>query len=148
MSDQCWSTVALLKPSARGAAAPTYVSLTPLHEFRIRDPKHARRVDPAAAPALSAYLGALGLTGLTAYAGLFDVAAMKPGDVVYVSAAAGAVGSLAGQIAKLRGASRVIGSAGSATKVEYLTKLGFDAAFNYRDAPVRDQLRAAAPDGI
>src|SRR5204863_743197 len=103
---------------------------------------------PDAAPTLSAYLGALGLTGLTAYAGLFDVAVMKPGDVVYVSAAAGAVGSLAGQIAKLRGAGRVVGSAGTAAKVEYLTKLGFDAAFNYRDAPVRDQLLAAAPDGI
>ena len=117
-------------------------------EFAVLDAAAAYRVDPDAAPSLSAYLGALGLTGLTAYAGLFDVAAMKPGDVVYVSAAAGAVGSLAGQIAKLRGASRVIGSAGSATKVEYLTKLGYDAAFNYRDAPVRDQLRAAAPDGI
>jgi NADPH-dependent curcumin reductase CurA len=117
-------------------------------EFAVLDAAQAHRVDPDAAPSLSAYLGALGLTGLTAYAGLFDVAAMKPGDVVYVSAAAGAVGSLAGQIARLRGASRVIGSAGSATKVEYLTKLGFDAAFNYHDAPVRDQLRAAAPDGI
>ena len=76
------------------------------------------------------------------------MAAFQPGDVVFVSGAAGAVGSVAGQIAKLRGASRVIGSAGSAAKVEYLTKLGFDAAFNYRDAPVRDQLKAAAPDGV
>jgi len=80
--------------------------------------------------------------------GLLDIAAMKPGDVVFVSGAAGAVGSLAGQIAKLRGAARVIGSAGSSSKVDYLASLGFDAAFNYKDGPVRDQLRAAAPDGI
>src|SRR5205085_1953318 len=101
-----------------------------------------------AAPSISAYLGALGMPGLTAYVGILDIGAMRPGEAVFVSAAAGAVGSLAGQIAKLRGASRVVGSAGSAAKVEYLTKLGYDAAFNYHDAPVRDQLKAAAPDGI
>lgn len=106
-----------------------------------------RRVDPAAAP-LSAYLGVLGMPGLTAYAGLLEVAAMKAGDVVFVSGAAGAVGSAAGQIAKLKGASRVIGSAGSAAKVEHVLGLGFDAAFDYKQAPVRRQLRDAAPDGI
>ena len=105
-------------------------------------------MDPDAAPTLSAYLGALGLTGMTAYVGLLDVAAFRPGDAVFVSAAAGAVGSLVGQIAKLRGASRVIGSAGSAAKVEYLTRLGYDAAFNYHDGAVRDLLKQAAPDGI
>jgi len=106
-----------------------------------------RRVDPAAAP-LSAYLGVLGMPGLTAYAGLLEVAAMKEGDVVFVSGAAGAVGSLVGQIAKLKGASRVIGSAGSAAKVEHVLGLGFDAAFDYKQEPVRRQLRDAAPDGI
>jgi len=95
------------------------------------------------APA-SAFLGALGMTGLTAYAGLLKVAEFKPGDVVFVSGAAGAVGSLVGQIAKAMGASRVIGSAGTPEKVARLLELGFDAAFNYRDAPVRDQLKAAA----
>lgn len=95
------------------------------------------------APA-SAFLGALGMTGLTAYAGLLKVAEFKPGDAVFVSGAAGAVGSLVGQIAKAMGASRVIGSAGTPEKVARLLELGFDAAFNYRDAPVREQLKAAA----
>lgn len=95
------------------------------------------------APA-SAFLGALGMTGLTAYAGLLKVAEFKAGDAVFVSGAAGAVGSLVGQIAKAMGASRVIGSAGSPEKVARLLELGFDAAFNYRDAPVLDQLKDAA----
>ena len=95
------------------------------------------------APA-SAFLGALGMTGLTAYAGLLKVAEFKPGDVVFVSGAAGAVGSLVGQIAKAMGASRVIGSAGSPEKVARLLELGFDAAFNYHDGPVAEQLAAAA----
>jgi NADPH-dependent curcumin reductase CurA len=116
-------------------------------DYALLDAKHVRQVDPAVGP--SAYLGVLGMPGLTAYVGLLDIAAMKPGDTVFVSGAAGAVGSLAGQIARLRGASRVIGSAGSMSKVEYLVdQLGFDAAFNYKDAPVRRQLREAAPDGI
>ncbi|MBA3419488.1 MAG: NADP-dependent oxidoreductase [Geodermatophilaceae bacterium] len=106
-----------------------------------------RQVDPSAAP-LSAYLGVLGMPGLTAYAGLLEVAAMKAGDVVFVSGAAGAVGGTAGQIAKLKGAARVIGSAGSAAKVEHVLGLGFDAAFDYKREPVRRQLRDAAPDGI
>ncbi len=98
---------------------------------------------------LSAYLGVLGMPGLTAYAGLLRTAEFKAGDAVFVSGAAGAVGSAVGQIAKLKGASRVIGSAGSAEKVTYLTnELGFDAAFNYKDGPVAAQLREAAPDGI
>jgi NADPH-dependent curcumin reductase CurA len=89
------------------------------------------------------------MTGLTAYAGLLEVAEFKPGDTVFVSAAAGAVGSVVGQIAKLKGAKRVIGSAGSAAKVKYLLEdLGFDAAFNYKDGPVGQQLADAAPDGI
>jgi len=98
---------------------------------------------------LSAYLGVLGMPGLTAYAGLLRVAEFKAGDAVFVSGAAGAVGSAVGQIARLKGASRVIGSAGSAEKVAYLTNdLSFDAAFNYKDGPVAPQLKAAAPDGI
>ena len=89
----------------------------------------------------SAYLGVLGMTGLTAYAGLTRIAAAAPGDVVFVSGAAGAVGGAVGQIAKALGASRVIGSAGSAEKVRHLVEdLGFDAAFNYKDGPVSAQL--------
>ena len=89
-----------------------------------------RRVNAAHVPARS-YLGALGGMGLTAYAGLFDAAGLRNGDVVWVSAAAGAVGSLAAQFAMLRG-HRVIGSAGSDEKLRYLLgELGLHAAFNY-----------------
>ncbi|WP_286683263.1 NADP-dependent oxidoreductase [Corynebacterium sp. S1S1] len=107
----------------------------------------ATPVDLNVAPA-AAYLGILGLTGLTAYVGLTAVGEMKEGDVVFISGAAGAVGSAAGQFAKQMGASRVIGSAGSDEKVERLLELGFDAAFNYNDGPVAEQLAQAAPEGI
>ena len=103
---------------------------------------------PAGGLSPSAYLGVLGMPTLTAYVGVLDIAALKPGDVVFVSGAAGAVGSMAGQIAKLKGAARVIGSAGTEEKVRWLREIGFDAAFNYRTAPVLAQLREAAPDGI
>ncbi|WP_433675170.1 NADP-dependent oxidoreductase [Microbacterium gorillae] len=97
----------------------------------------------------SVRLHILGMTGLTAYVGLTAIAGMKPGDTVFVSGAAGAVGTAVGQIAKLLGAGRVIGSAGSAEKVALLTeKYGYDAAFNYKDGDVRAQLAAAAPEGI
>ncbi len=103
---------------------------------------------PPGAP-LSRYLGVLGMPGLTAYVGLVDIASFKPQDVVFVSGAAGAVGSTAGQIARVLGASRVVGSAGSDEKVELLLgRLGFDAAFNYKRGRVADQLAQAAPDGI
>ncbi|WP_028063693.1 NADP-dependent oxidoreductase [Solirubrobacter soli] len=94
----------------------------------------------------SAFLGVLGMPGLTAYVGLLDIAELREDDVVFVSGAAGAVGSLVGQIAKLRGHT-VIGSAGTAEKVAWLREIGFDAAFDYHDG-VKDQLKAAAPDGI
>ncbi|MCQ4082075.1 NADP-dependent oxidoreductase [Streptomyces sp. RB6PN25] len=117
-------------------------------EYAVVKAEHAARVDPGVAP-LSAYLGVLGMPGLTAYAGLLRVAGIKEGDVVFVSGAAGAVGSLVGQIAKLKGASRVIGSAGSDEKVKTLVEeYGFDSAFNYKSGPVAEQLKAAAPDGI
>jgi NADPH-dependent curcumin reductase CurA len=117
-------------------------------EYGVVDAKQAVKVDPDAAP-LSTYLGVLGMTGLTAYAGLLRTAAFKEGDSVFVSGAAGAVGSQVGQIAGLKGASRVIGSAGSDDKVKLLLEeYGFDAAFNYKNGPVSEQLRAAAPDGI
>ncbi|WP_250008017.1 NADP-dependent oxidoreductase [Actinoplanes sp. M2I2] len=117
-------------------------------DYAVVEASRARVVDPAAGE-LSTYLGVLGMTGLTAYVGLLDIAKFQEGETVFVSGAAGAVGSVAGQIARLRGAKRVIGSAGSAEKVRHLVDdLGFDAAFNYRDEPVRKQLRQAAPDGI
>ncbi|GLY51920.1 NADP-dependent oxidoreductase [Lentzea sp. NBRC 102530] len=117
-------------------------------DYAVVNAAHTVKVDGSLAP-LSTYLGVLGMPGLTAYAGLLATAEFKPGDTVFVSGAAGAVGQIVGQIARLKGAARVIGSAGSADKVKYLTEeLGFDAAFNYKDGPVLDQLAAAAPDGI
>lgn len=120
---------------------------TVLHEAGWRETavlpaSSVRRLDhPDLIP--SAWLGAIGLTGLTAYVGLLDIARCRPGDTVFVSAAAGAVGSTAAQIAKAMGCT-VIGSAGSASKVEFLTaELGLDVAFNYRDGPVRDGLSQA-----
>ena len=97
----------------------------------------------------SVYLGALGVPALTAWIGLFVVAEMKAGDAVFVSGAAGAVGTAVGQLARLHGASRVIGSAGSQEKVDIITsRYGYDVGFNYKDGKVSRQLAAAAPDGI
>ncbi|GAA3990164.1 NADP-dependent oxidoreductase [Thermobifida alba] len=97
----------------------------------------------------SVYLGALGMPGLTAYVGLLHKAGLREGDTVFVSGAAGAVGGMVGQLARLHGAGRVVGSAGSPEKVAYLVdELGFDAAFDYRAGPVRKQLAEAAPDGV
>jgi hypothetical protein len=106
-----------------------------------------RKVDLAVAPA-PAYLGVLGGTGFTAWVGLTEIAPVQPGESVFVSAAAGAVGSIAGQVARQRGAARVVGSAGSPAKVDRLGEFGFDAGFDYHHRPVRERLREAAPDGI
>lgn len=107
----------------------------------------ATPIDPKLAPP-EAYLGVLGMPGMTAYVGLLDVAKLRDGDIVFVSAAAGAVGSLVCQIAKLRG-HRVIGSAGSPEKVSYIRdELGMDFAFDYHDRPVAESLSAVAPDGV
>jgi NADPH-dependent curcumin reductase CurA len=118
-------------------------------EHAIVPARGAQKIEPVHGVPEPQFLGALGMTGLTAYVGLLDIAGFNRGDTVFVSGAAGAVGSMAGQIARMRGAKRVIGSAGSAEKVAYLTgRLGFDAAFNYRDGKVRELLAEAAPDGI
>ena len=117
-------------------------------EHAVLDARHARRIDTSDVPA-SAYLGVLGMPGMTAYAGLVRIAEVKEGDTVFVSGAAGAVGSLAGQIARNLGASRVIGSAGSQEKIAYVVdELGFDAAFDYHDGSVARQLRHHAPEGL
>src|SRR5512139_848419 len=117
-------------------------------EHAVVDARHARRIDTTQVPA-SAYLGVLGMPGLTAYAGLVRIAEVKKGDTVFVSGAAGAVGSLAGQIARNLGAERVIGSAGSAEKISYVVdELGFDEAFDYHDGSVARQLREHAPEGL
>src|SRR5437763_2768370 len=97
--------------------------------------------------AVSAYLGVLGMPGLTAWVGVYDIAEARPGETMFISAAAGAVGSIAGQLAKQSGL-RVVGSAGTPEKVQTLLELGFDAAFDYHDADVTTLLREAAPEGI
>ncbi len=95
-------------------------------------------VDPSLAP-VSTALGVLGMTGLTAYVGLLDVGRVREGETVFVSGAAGAVGSVAGQIAKLKGC-RVIGSAGTPDKVAWVRELGFDEVFDYRETDTREAL--------
>jgi NADPH-dependent curcumin reductase CurA len=113
----------------------------------VSDGKGALKVDASAAP-LPTYLGALGMPGMTAYFGLLDVGALKEGETVLVSGAAGAVGSMVGQIAKVKGA-RVVGIAGGAEKCALLTdELGFDAAIDYRGDDVKGALRAATPDRV
>jgi NADPH-dependent curcumin reductase CurA len=114
-------------------------------EHAVLPGRQVRKVDTSVAPA-SAYLGVLGMPGLTAFVGLTTIAGVREGDTVFVSGAAGAVGSVAGQIARKLGAAKVIGSAGSAEKVAWLTdELGFDAAFNYKDGKVAKLLAAHAP---
>ena len=115
-------------------------------EVALSEGRGARVVDPERA-ALSTTLGVLGMPGLTAYVGVVDIGEVRDGDMVFVSGAAGAVGSAAAQIAKLRGA-RVVGSAGSPEKVAWLRELGLDAVFDYHEATTRDALREHAPDGI
>jgi len=115
-------------------------------EVALLESSKLRAVDPSAAP-LSTALGVLGMPGLTAFVGIVDVAEVTAGETVFVSGAAGAVGSLACQLARLRGA-RVIGSAGSAAKRAWLGELGGDATFDYHETPPRDALRELAPDGV
>ena len=117
-------------------------------EYAVSDGQGLRTIDPAVAP-LTTALGVLGMTGMTAYFGLLHVGEAKAGQTVVVSGAAGAVGSVVGQIAKIKGC-KVVGSAGTDDKVEYLTKqLGFDAAFNYKTTPdLTAKLRELAPAGI
>jgi hypothetical protein len=115
-------------------------------EWALSDGSGLRKVDPAGAP-VSLSLGVLGMPGFTAYYGLHELGRPQEGETVLVSGAAGAVGSAAGQMAKIAGC-RVIGSAGSAEKLAWLRELGFDDAFNYREQSVRDALAASASEGI
>ncbi|MEV4216840.1 NADP-dependent oxidoreductase [Nonomuraea sp. NPDC049725] len=137
--------------ASRSAAVPigaTVVHFLGWREYAIMDAAAATVADTTLAPA-QAYLGALGTTGLTAYAALTEIAPVREGDVVFVSAAAGAVGTVAGQLARKLGASRVIGSAGGPEKTAKLvSSFGYDAAIDYRAGSVAAQLAEAAPDGI
>jgi NADPH-dependent curcumin reductase CurA len=113
----------------------------------VTDGKGALKVDASAAP-LPTYLGALGMPGMTAYFGLLDVGALAEGETVLVSGAAGAVGSMVGQIAKVKGA-RVVGIAGGPEKCALLVdELGFDAALDYRAEDFKARLRAETPDRV
>ncbi len=137
----------VVESRAAGLAAGDIVtSMRGWRELFVAEGREVRRIEEPTSQ-LTVYLGVLGMTGLTAWVGLnlVDVAA---GDRVFVSGAAGAVGSVAGQLARLRGC-RVVGSAGSPEKVRVLVEqCGFDAAFDYRNGDLTGQLRTHAPDGV
>jgi NADPH-dependent curcumin reductase CurA len=121
------------------------VGLFGVQEYATVAAKEATKILPIAP--LPVFLSALGMTGLTAYFGLLDVGKPQAGETVVVSAAAGAVGSIVGQIAKIKGC-RVVGIAGGAAKCDYLRSLGFDAAIDYKSSDVAAGLREHCPDGI
>jgi NADPH-dependent curcumin reductase CurA len=116
-------------------------------EYGVTNGAGVYKVDPTRV-ALSQYLGAVGMPGVTAYVGLLDIGQPKEGETVIVSAAAGAVGSVVGQLAKLRGC-RAVGIAGGKTKCEYVVReLGFDACVDYKAKTFEEDLRAATPKGV
>jgi len=116
-------------------------------QFGLSDGKGLNKVDASRVP-LSAYLGVLGMPGVTAWVGLLDICQPKSGETVVVSAASGAVGSVVGQIAKIKGC-RAVGIAGGRQKCDYVVKeLGFDACVDYKAGRLNDDLKAAVPGGI
>ncbi len=118
-----------------------------VQQFAVNAGKGLTKVDPKLAP-LPVYLGTLGMPGMTAYFGLLDIGKPKEGDTVVVSGAAGAVGMVVGQIAKIKGC-RVVGIAGGQEKCQYVVRdLGFDAAIDYKAEDVRKSLHTHCPDGI
>jgi hypothetical protein len=122
-------------------------SMNGFREYFVSDGKSLSKLDADGMP-LVAYMSVLGLTGLTAYGGLLIIGALRDGENVFVSAAAGAVGSVAAQIAKIKGC-HVIGSAGSDEKCRWLKEdLGLDVAINYKKGELRTSLKAAAAKGI
>ncbi|AII50704.1 NADP-dependent oxidoreductase [Hymenobacter sp. APR13] len=118
----------------------------PWQQHSVADGKSLNQIPTDKAP-VSYFLGLLGMPGLTAYFGLLDICQPKAGETVVVSGAAGAVGMVVGQLAKIQGC-RVIGTAGSDEKVAYLKELGFDEAINYKTANLAEALAAAAPNGV
>ncbi|HEY4942082.1 MAG TPA: NADP-dependent oxidoreductase [Rhizomicrobium sp.] len=116
-------------------------------ERYVADARHLTKVDADAKLPLTVYMHVLGGAGFVAYGGLLEIGKMKEGEQVFVSTAAGSVGSLAAQIAKLKGCT-VIGSTGSDDKVAWLKSLGLDAVINYKKEPIRDALEKATPKGI
>jgi NADPH-dependent curcumin reductase CurA len=137
----------VLEPAANLSPGDVVVGQLPWREYAAVPVAAVRRVDPAQGP-VTAALGVLGMTGLTAYLGLFRIGQPQSGETVVVSGAAGAVGSVVGQLAKLRGC-RAVGIAGTADKCALLVnELGFDAAVCYRDPDWRQSLRTACPEGV
>ncbi len=118
-----------------------------VQQYAVSDGTNTRIIDPGLA-ALPTYLSTLGMTGMTAYFGILEVGKIKEGDIVVVSGAAGAVGSIVGQIAKIKGC-RVVGIAGGKKKCNYLLEeLGFDAAIDYKNEDVRSRLKEECPKGL
>jgi len=154
MDGEAVGEVTAVAEGARDAAGRAIkVGDTVIHDLGWRSDSlvpaaRTRVLDTAVAPA-QAYLGVLGMPGRTAYAGLLRVGAFQEGDRVFVSAAAGAVGSLVGQIARLKGASLVVGSAGGPDKTRWLLDdAGFHQAVDYKATPIAEGLKQAAPEGI
>jgi NADPH-dependent curcumin reductase CurA len=133
--------------SERFAPGDHVTSWLGVQEYAVCDENAVFKIDAYAAP-LTTYLGALGMPGMTAYFGLLDVGAPKEGETVVVSGAAGAVGSVVGQIAKLKGC-RVVGIAGGPEKCAWIVdELSFDAAIDYKSENVPDALRKHCPEGV
>jgi hypothetical protein len=129
------------------AVGDTVVGMTGVQDYAVAKAKDMNKVDPRLAP-LPRFLGALGMPGLTAYFGLLDIGQPKEGETVLVSAAAGAVGAVVGQIAKIKGC-RAVGIAGGPDKCRYIKEeLGFDAAIDYKKEDVRAALAQHCPKGI
>jgi len=130
-----------------GLAAGDFVGgMFGVQEYATVAGKAASKIDSPASQ-LPVYIGALGMPGMTAYFGLLEVGRPEPGNTVVVSGAAGAVGSIVGQIAKIKGCT-VVGIAGGAEKCKYLTEIGFDAAIDYKSEEVYPALRRQCPNGI
>ncbi|MBP2365304.1 NADP-dependent oxidoreductase [Pseudonocardia parietis] len=130
------------------AVGDTVTGVLGVQEYVETGPQGLQKVQPTAEVPPERYLALLGMTGMTAYFGLFDVGALAEGETVVVSGAAGAVGSVVGQLAKIRGA-RVIGIAGGPEKCSWIVdELGFDAAIDYRTEKVSQRLKELAPDGV
>jgi NADPH-dependent curcumin reductase CurA len=130
------------------AVGDTVTGVLGVQEYVESDGRGLQKVSPTADVPPERYLALLGMTGMTAYFGLFDVGALKEGDTVVVSGAAGAVGSVVGQLAKVKGA-RVVGIAGGPEKCAWITgELGFDAAIDYRSENVSQRLKELAPEGV
>ncbi|KAJ5325632.1 hypothetical protein MYU51_000453 [Penicillium brevicompactum] len=135
--------------TSKYTAGDWVVAYSGWQEYALVSAKEAEKVivPPGGRPTDA--MSVLGMTGLTAYFGMIEVGQPKKGDTVVVSGAAGATGMVAGQIAKIKGAKRVVGLAGSKEKCEFLVKeLGFDSAVNYKDADWRKQLKEATPEYI